>query len=151
LYIAAIVVALVLAVVFTVAIVIAIVIAETSSVSFSAPIVPFRGLPTEKSPRIVLNGNQGLYRADTRIGNMTPAPVVNYAVRMFLRLLIAPVRVLSASRQNKENKRAKRTHRHTRCGKHFSHEASPINTAERLASGHLTAGNIIKRPVVLLG
>jgi hypothetical protein len=41
----------------TITVMIALTIAEMSSASFPAPIVPLRGLPTEQSPRIVLNGN----------------------------------------------------------------------------------------------
>jgi hypothetical protein len=134
----------VIAVVIAFLISVMVTIAEMSRLTFAAPIVPFRGLPTEQSPRIVLNGNQGLDRADARIGNMTPAPVVNYAVRMFLRLLFARGSVLSPGRQTRESKHAKHTHRHTHCGKHFSHDVSPINSAQRLASGYLTAGNVTK-------
>jgi hypothetical protein len=147
----AVVVAVVTAVVIAIMIpvVIPVVIAEMSSPSFPAPIVPFRSLPTEQRPWIVLNGNQRLYRADARIGNMTPAPVLNYAVRMLLRLLSAPVSVLPPRRQTRESQHAKRTHRHTHCGKNFSHDASPIDLVQRLASGHLTTGHVIKRLVVL--
>jgi hypothetical protein len=153
LYLIAIVVAVVivvaLAVVIAIVIAIAVVIAEMSSPSFSVPIVPFRSLPTEQRPRIVLNSNQRLDRADARIGHMTPAPVLNYAVRMLLRLLSAPVSVLPPGRQTRESQHAKRTHRHTHCGKNFSQDVSPIDSVQRLASGHLTTGNVIKRLVVL--
>src|SRR5579872_2094157 len=117
----------------TVIAVIAIVIAlaEMSTASLPVPILPFRGLPTKDRPRVVLHGDQRLYRADARIGNMTPAPVVNYAVRMFLRLLFARVSVLSPSRQTRESKHAKRTHRHTHCGNNFSQDLSPIDSVQR--------------------
>jgi hypothetical protein len=144
-------IAVVIAVVVAATVTIAVAITKMSSASFPAPIVPLRSLPTEEGPRIVLNGNQGLCRADARIGNVTPAPVLNYSVRMFFRLLCVPVRVLSQGRQTREDKQAKRTHRHTRCGKQFSHEASPIDSVQCLAMGHLTSGNVIKRLVVLLG
>jgi hypothetical protein len=136
-------VAIVVAVV--IAAVIPVVMAEMSRSSFSVPILPFRSLPTEESPRIVLNGDQGLYRADARIDNMAPAPVLNYAVRMFLRMLSAPVFVLSPSRQSRESKDAKRTHRHTHCGNNFSQDASPIDSVQRLSDVNPTAGHVIKR------
>src|SRR6202521_1568485 len=131
--------------IIAIAIVIVIAIAEMSTASLPVPILPFRGLPTEDRPRVMLHGDQRLYRADARIGNMTPAPVLNYAVRMFLRLLFAPVSVLSPGRQTRESKHAKRTHRHTHCANNFSQDASPIDSVQRLASGHLTTGNLIKR------
>jgi hypothetical protein len=150
-------IAIVVVVAITIAVVIAVMVTVTvtvavtkmSSASFPALIVPLRSLPTEEGPRILLNGNQGLCRADARIGNVPPAPVLNYSVRMFLRSLSAPVRILSPGGQTREDKQAKRTHRHTRCGKQFSHDASPIDPVQRLDSGHLTTGNVIKRLVVL--
>jgi hypothetical protein len=76
---------------------------------------------------------------------MTPAPVLNDSVRMFLRLLFVPASDLSPGRQTRQGKDAKSTHRHTHCGKNSSHDASPIDSVRSLAGGHLTAGNVIKR------
>jgi hypothetical protein len=128
-----------------IAIVVPVAIDEMSSPSFSVPIVPFRGLPTLESSRIVLNGNQRLYRADARIGNMAPAPVLNDAIRMFLCLLFAPVSVLPPGRQTRERKYAERTNRQTYSRNNSSHEASPIDSGQCLANGHPASGNVIKR------
>jgi hypothetical protein len=120
-------------------------IAETSSNFFAAPIFPRRSLPTKQSPRIVLNGNQRIYRADARIGKMTPAPILNDAIRMLLRVPFAPAFVLSPSRQTRNRKDAKRTDRHTHCGSSCSHDASPIDSVQCWLDVHLTLANAIRR------
>lgn len=77
--------------------------AEMLKIMKSVPILPFRCLPTEDRPRIVLHGDQSRYRAEASIDNMALAPVLYDAIRM-VNLLIF---VLAVSSQAKKTKHAK--------------------------------------------
>jgi hypothetical protein len=58
----------------------------------------------------MLHGDQRLYGAEAGINYVAVAPVLNYAIRMFIRLIFVSVSVsvLAVGSQTKEAKRAKR-------------------------------------------
>ena len=57
------------------------------SIFGAVPIFAFGGLPAEDRARVVLQGDQGLNRAEARIDNMAPAPVLDDAVRMIFLMI----------------------------------------------------------------
>ena len=83
-------------------------IAVMMPISFAVPTLPLRFLPTEDRPRIVLHGDQRLYRAEARIDNMAMAPVLHQAIRMLIILVFVSAAVLAVGSQAKKAKQAKR-------------------------------------------
>jgi hypothetical protein len=77
-------------------ILIVIVIAVMMPFFIAVPIFPYLFPPTLDCARIVLQGDHGLDRADARVGDMAPAPVLHYAVRMLVRLVFVPVLTVSS-------------------------------------------------------
>src|SRR3984893_17541843 len=98
------------------------------SILCPVPIFPFRLLPTEDRPRVVLHGDYGLDGAEARIGKMATAPVLYDAVRMGLRMILVllVITILGVGSRGKKAKQAKRACRETEGGKLFSHDESPV-------------------------
>ena len=103
-------------------------------------IFPFRRLPTEDRPRIVLQGDQGIDLANSRIDQVAHAPVLHYAIGMFRWLCrwlcrcLLPREIcnqrLAVGATAKKAKHAKKTQRQRGCGKGFSHDGSPIDSVQ---------------------
>ena len=100
------------------------------SIPFPVPILPFLFLPAQDRPRVMLHGDQRLYRADARVDSMAPAPVLYDAVRMILLLIfvLAAISVLGVGSQAKKAEHAKRACCESEGGKLFSHDRSPIDS-----------------------
>ncbi len=128
-------------------ILIVIVIAVMLSVSIAMPILPCLFLPTEERPRIVLQGDHGLYRADARVGEMAPAPVLHYATRMLARLIF--VLFLAVGSQAKKAKQAKCAQSKTEGEEIFLHDISPIDSVQNSANSHPTRGILSNRVLKL--
>src|ERR1700726_4391693 len=114
------------------------------SVHCPVPIFPFRLLPTEDRPRVVLHGDQRLHWTYTRIDSVVTAPVLYDAVRMGLLMIfvLLEVSVLGGGSQGKKAKQAKRAYCKTEGGKLFSHDESPVFSVRNSAHGHPTPANI---------
>src|SRR5580704_9709744 len=97
--------------------------------------LPFRLLPTEDRPWIVLQGDQGIDLANLRIDQVVHAPVLHYAIGMFRWLCrwLLPREIcnkrLAVGATAKKAKHAKKTQRHRGCGKSFSHDRSEEHTS----------------------
>ena len=121
---------------------------EASRTSCPDKVLPFRRLPTEDRPRIVLQGDQGIDLANARIDQVVHAPILHYAIGMFRWLCrwlcrcLLPREIcnqrLAARATAKKAKYAKKTQRHRRCGKGFSHDGSPIDSVQYSAKAHIT-------------
>jgi hypothetical protein len=83
-------------------------ISVSASVSCPVPVLPLRFLPTEDCPPIVLHSDQRLYRADARIDNMVPAPVLHDAIWTIVLVISVFLSVLGVGSQAKKAKQAKR-------------------------------------------
>jgi hypothetical protein len=113
---------------------------KVSRTPYPVKILPFRRLPTEDRPRIVLQGDQGIDLANARINHVVHAPVLHYAVGMFRWLCrwlcrcLLPREIcnqrLAGRATAKKTKHAKKTQGQKGCGKGFSHDGSPIDSVQ---------------------
>jgi hypothetical protein len=113
-------------------------------VSCPVPILPFRCLPTQERPRIVLDGVQGIDFPNARIDHVAHAPILHYAIGRHRGLprWLPPRKIsgqiLAVGATAKKAKHAKNTQRQSGCGKNFSHDGSPIVSVQYWTNGHIT-------------